>query len=74
MEQLILPCLRGVLGDWVYYSSLMTAQQIAKYIKPVKDIREAKRLDEILQRDLKSRRTAIAKYLLMFSKVYLNVL
>src|SRR5690606_21795033 len=32
-------------------------------IKPAKDIREAKALDELLQRDLKDRKKAIANYL-----------
>lgn len=67
-----LPALRGVLGDWVFYSSLMSAKQIATLIKPAKDIREAKSLDEVLQRDLKERRNAIAKYLLHKESRFFN--
>jgi DNA sulfur modification protein DndB len=62
-EKLHLPCLRGVIGDWVYYSTLMDAQQIADWIKTAKDIRESKSLDDHLQRTLKERKTQIAKYL-----------
>ena len=40
--KLILIALRGVIGDWVYYSSLMTASQIYDWIQTAKDIREAK--------------------------------
>jgi DNA sulfur modification protein DndB len=70
--KLILPCLRGVVGDWVYYSTLMTAEQISNWIKTAKDIREAKSLDEELQRDLKERKKQIAKYLLSDNSRFFN--
>lgn len=70
--KLILPCLRGVIGDWVYYSSLMTASQINDWILTAKDIREAKSLDEELQRDLKDRKKDIAKYLLNDNSRFFN--
>lgn len=63
-EKMYLPSLRGVLGKWVYYSTLMTAEQISTWVKPAKEIRESKILDDYLQRNLKERRKAIAKYLL----------
>lgn len=69
---LILPCLRGVIGDWVYYSSLMSADQIYKWIQTAKDIREAKSLDEELQRDLKERKKQISKYLLKDNTRFFN--
>lgn len=62
--QMALACLRGVVGDWVYYSSLMSAKQIAEWVVPVKAIREAKALDDLLQRSLNDgRKEAISKYL-----------
>lgn len=70
--KLILPCLRGVVGDWVYYSTLMTAEQISTWIKTAKDIREAKSLDEELQRDLKERKKQIAQYLLYDKSRFFN--
>jgi len=57
------PCLRGVIGDWVYYSTLMKPAQIAKCIKTSKEIREAKALEDFLQRTLKPRVKKIATYL-----------
>ena len=71
-QKLILPCLRGVIGNWVYYSSLMNAKQISEWILPEKDIRESKSLDEILQRDLKERRIKIASYLLKDDSRFFN--
>ena len=57
------PCLRGVIGTWVYYPALMSAEQIAARIMTVKDIREAKALDDYLQRDLHPRVKNIVRYL-----------
>lgn len=70
--KMVLPCLRGVIGDWVYYSSLMSASQVADRILAVKDFREAKTLDEVLQRDLKDRTEGIAKYLLNEESRFFN--
>jgi len=71
-SKLILPCLRGVIGDWVYYSTLMNAEQISKWIQTAKDIREAKSLDEELQRDLSERKKQIASYLLKDKSRFFN--
>lgn len=57
------PSLRGVVGDWVFYPSLMTAEQISKAVMSSKDIRESKALDDQLQRDLKPRVKKIVHYL-----------
>ena len=58
-----IPALRGALGDWVYYSALVKAENISERIKPSHKIREAKGLDDFLQRELKSRVDKIALYL-----------
>lgn len=55
--------LRGVMGDWVYYSTLMSAQQISARVIPAMEIREAKALDDYLQRKLKPRVRKISNYL-----------
>lgn len=73
-QKMVLPCLRGVMGDWVYYSSMMTVEQITAWIQASKEIREAKTLDEELQRALKDRKKAIAKYLLHTDRRFFNSL
>jgi len=73
-KKLVLPCMRGLMGDWVYYSTVMSASEIAKWIQPVKNIREASTLDEVLQRDLKDRKRAIARYLLHDKNRFFNSL
>lgn len=57
------PALRGALGDWVYYSTLMSAEQVSRHIVPSRQIREAKALGDFLQRALKPRVEKIAAYL-----------
>ena len=72
-QKLVLPCLRAVIGDWVYYSSIMSAQQVSDWVLPVKDIRESKELDEYLQRELKEeKRIKISKYLLSDKQHFFN--
>jgi DNA sulfur modification protein DndB len=72
-EKLVLPCLRAVVGDWVYYSSVMTPKQIFDWVMPVKEIRESQRLDEYLQRDLKDdKKKKISKYLLNDKQHFFN--
>lgn len=70
--KIALPCLRGVIGNWVYYSSLMNAKQISESISTVKEIREANSLDQVLQRKLKERKHAIARYLLKNESRFFN--
>ncbi len=72
------PCLRGVMGDWVYYSTMMSAQQITARVVTAQEIREAKALEDYLQRDLKDRVKKIAAYLRkrdhrFFSSIILGV-
>ena len=70
--KIALPCLRGVIGDWVYYSSLMSAKQISESVSTVKEIREATNLDEVLQRKLKERKADIARYILNNDSRFFN--
>lgn len=70
----VFPALRGVVGDWVYYSTLMTAQQVAGSVLPAKSIREAKTLEDFLQRDLGQRVKRIKSYLLRNESRFFNSL
>lgn len=78
-EQLnIFPSLRGVSGKWVFYSTVMTAEQISKRISTAKSIRESNTLDDHLQRELKNNVNNICKYLLnkewrMFNSIIVGV-
>ena len=66
-----IPCLRGVMGDWVFYSGLTNADQIAQRVD-MKNIREAKALEDFLQRKLKDRVKGIGTYLLHRQERFFN--
>lgn len=61
------------MGDWIYYSSFMTAEQISNWILQAKDIRESPTLNERIQRSLKERRlTDLSKYLTNVKSRFFN--
>lgn len=68
----LFPCLRGVMGDWVYYSTVMTPGQIANSILTSKHIREEKSLEDYLQRELKPRVRKIVQYLVTRESHFFN--
>src|ERR1041385_1772536 len=64
MEKLFIPALRGVFGDWIYYSCLVPATIVAERISFANELHKNKNLSDLIQRDSKTRRGAeIAHYL-----------
>ena len=77
MKKLHLPCLRGVLGDWTYYSTVMKIKDIVDHqrIITVPESKElyTKNINEILQREINSSRISkISKYLLNDSEHFFS--
>ncbi len=63
-QTLTLPALRGVIGTWVYYSSLVSLKEIAKRVQFADEIHKSKQLSGMIQRKLQSTRSAqIASYI-----------
>ncbi len=61
---LVLPALRGVMGDWVYYSCLMDLGNLAKRVHYAKEVHKNESLSKLIQRQLNSGRSKqIAEYL-----------
>lgn len=64
MKQIILPALRGVMGDWVYYSCLMDLEELSSRVNYAEEIHKNKSLSNMIQRQLRrSRGGHIAEYL-----------
>ena len=62
---LVLPALRGVMGDWTYYSALVDLQQLAERVKFADKIQPNKGLSNMIQLGLDDKRPPdIADYLL----------
>jgi DNA sulfur modification protein DndB len=57
------PSIRGTIGNWVYYSTVMSAQQIASRIVTSKRMRGSKAQDDHLQGNLEQAATRIARYI-----------
>ena len=74
-KKLLLPCLRGAIGDWVTYTCLMRLSDINKLISFADDIHKNKSLSELIQRALKKERAKeIGEYLLNDKEAFFNSL
>lgn len=62
-DTLFLPCLRGTMGDWAYYVTLMPLSDVAKRVRPAQEIHKSDTLCEMIQRSLTNRKSEIAEYL-----------
>lgn len=63
-DEIVLPALRGVMGSWVYYSCLMSIDEIAKRVHYADEVHKNEKLSEMIQRRLKTVRSRqIAEYL-----------
>lgn len=63
-KEIVLPALRGVMGDWVFYSCLMDVGELSSRVNYAKEIHENEALSDMIQRHLKKGRAAqIADYL-----------
>lgn len=54
-ERIILPALRGSMGNWVYYSCLMSLGELAHRVRYANEVHGGKRLSEMIQRSLEDR-------------------
>lgn len=73
MNKLYVPALRGVFGDWVFYSCIMSFQTITKRVDFADDLHKSKKLSEMIQRAIKERRgEEIASYLINEKERFFN--
>ncbi len=62
-RELKLPALKGIIGDWVYYVTLLPFREVRDRIRQNDEIHETKELQDWLQRALTDRSDDIAEYL-----------
>ena len=81
LEEIVLPALRGVMGDWVYYSCLMDLGELSSRVRYAEEIHKNKALSDMIQRQLKrgrsgriARSAQIAEYLKMQPERFFNSL
>jgi DNA sulfur modification protein DndB len=62
--KLVLPALRGVMGNWVYYSCLMDTINLAGRVSFATEVHKSESLSKMIQRQLNSSRSSqISEYL-----------
>ena len=75
MKKLYLPSLRGIMGDWVYYPTLMKLKDVAERVTIAEEIYQSKTLSEMVQRVIKRKRgKEIKEYLLKQQQRFFNSL
>lgn len=74
MSTLNIPALRGVIGDWIYYVTLLPFKEIAERIKKTEEIHSSRLLRDMIQRSLSERSKDIAEYLKTHKQRFFNAL
>lgn len=70
-----IPAIKGRMGDWIYYTGLMTFNQINEHVIPsIGEIYQATCLDNLLQRELTSNYHSIKNYLLNDNERFFNAI
>lgn len=67
-----LPAIKGVIGDWIFYQTVITFEKVAELIDNNHSIREYPTLNDVLQRDLSVRSKKIKDYLLREQTRFFN--
>lgn len=73
-NKLILPCLRGKMGDWIYYVTLLKFEDVAKRVSMVPDIHKSQGLSDLIQREVSDRTKGIVDYLKSQDQRFFNSL
>ncbi len=74
-RKIVLPALRGIMGDWVYYSCLMDLTEIGSRVRFAKDIHKSTALSDMIQRQISNARgPQIARYIAKQPERFFNSL
>jgi DNA sulfur modification protein DndB len=74
-KPMILPALRGSMGDWVYYSCLMPMVELGIRVEYAKEVHPDQALSKLIQRSLEGPRARhIAEYLASTKERFFNSL
>lgn len=72
MDNRKFPAIRGVIGDWVFYQTVIPFSVVSEIIDNDHSIREYESLNDVLQRDLSRRSKKIKDYLLRENTRFFN--
>lgn len=57
------PCVKGQMGDWTYYTTVMKVSDVVQYVKFAENVCPNRQLDMMIQREVTARSKQIADYL-----------
>lgn len=70
-----IPAIKGRMGDWDYYISTLTFQQVSDYVSRVDDeLHKSESLKELIQRSITNNFLSIKKYILNQPELFFNSL
>jgi DNA sulfur modification protein DndB len=70
-----IPAIKGRIGDWDYYISTLTFQQVSDYVSRVDDeLHKSESLKELIQRSITNNFLSIKKYILNQPELFFNSL
>lgn len=70
-----IPVIRGKIGDWHYYSGVMTFKDISDHVTPsINELFQSTCLDDLLQRELTDNYNSIKEYLLTDPERFFNAI
>ena len=73
-NKLTLPTLRAKMGDWIYYVTIMTFEEISKRVSMADEIHKNKGLKTLIQREVRDRTKGIVEYLKTQDQRFFNSL
>ena len=75
LREIVLPAIRGIMGDWVYYSCLMDLKELSSRVHYAEEIHKNQALSDMIQRRLRTGRSEqIAEYLKIQPERFFNSL
>ena len=70
-----IPALRAKIGDWTYYVSTLTFEQVDKYVSRIdEEIHDSESLKDLIQRSITDNYLSIKHYILNQSELFLSSL
>lgn len=73
-KRLVLPTLRGKMGDWYYYVTLLPFKEISERVSMVPEIHKSEGLSRLIQREVSGRTKDIVEYLKTQEQRFFNSL
>lgn len=70
-----IPAIRGKIGDWTYYSTILTFEQVSNYVSKIDDqLHKSDTLKDLIQRSITNNYLSIKEYILNQNELFFNSL